>query len=92
MNDKQSLSSAIRARVLELTRARGPEKSICPSEVARSLDPDRWRDLLHEVRVVSQALVDEGLLEATQRGRVVDLPTARGPVRLRMRPVDRAGD
>jgi hypothetical protein len=92
MSAAEPRSSAIRARVLELTRARGPEKSICPSEVARSLEPDCWRDLLHEVRVVSQALVDEGLLEATQGGRVVDLPTARGPVRLRMRPADHAGD
>jgi hypothetical protein len=90
MSAEEQRRDAIRTRVLELTQTRGPDKSICPSEVARSLAPDRWRELMGEVRVVARALVEEGLLEATQGGRPVHLPTARGPVRLRMRLADRS--
>ena len=66
--------------ILRLTRARAP-RTICPSEVARSLLPagEAWRDLMPEVRRVAAGLPE---IVATQRGRPVDAATARGPIRL----------
>ena len=67
-----------------LTRAASarPGASFCPSEVARAIAQD-WRPLMDPVRQAAAALVQEGLLLATQRGVPVDPITARGPIRLR---------
>ena len=53
--------------------------SICPSEAARAVDPEGWRALLPAARRLAAA----GDVEVTQRGAVVDVATARGPVRIR---------
>lgn len=75
----------IAAQILDLCQNRGPEKTICPSEVARSLatvDLD-WRDLMDTVRQAAGRLVEEGLIEVCRKGRVVDIDKAKGPIRLR---------
>lgn len=61
-----------------LAQSRGQDKTFCPSEAARALSPDNWRELMPEVRRVAAALP----LVATQKGRPVDPLTARGPIRL----------
>lgn len=71
----------IRAKIIELVTIRGLKKTICPSEVARALSPKAWRDLMPSVRKIGAQLVKEGIILVTQRGTIVDLPTARGPVR-----------
>ena len=75
----------VRAKTLELLEQRGEDKTICPSDVARSLDPQNFRALMSSVRSVAQTLVEEERIEVTQRGEVVDIRTVRGPVRLRLR-------
>ncbi len=65
-------------RLLE-TRA---GKTICPSEVARELDPKGFRALMPAVREVAAQLRACGRLLITQRGEPVDPSTARGPIRL----------
>ena len=57
----------------------------CPSEAARALDPEGWRERMDDVRAAAAAMADRGELDVTQRGEVVDVRTARGPVRLRPR-------
>lgn len=49
--------------------------------MARGLSPKAWRDLMPAVRKVGAQLVQEGLILVTQRGTIVDLATARGPIR-----------
>ncbi|APX13829.1 hypothetical protein BWR18_10835 [Tateyamaria omphalii] len=71
----------MRAAILEAVHARGAGKTICPSEVARALADD-WRPLMGEVRRVAECLAAEGALVVMQKGRVVDVAQARGPVRL----------
>ena len=71
----------IAAALMSLARARGADKSFCPSEAARALAHD-WRALMPEVRRVAAALP----LRATQKGRPVDPATARGPIRLSLAP------
>lgn len=64
--------------------------TICPSEAARAVDPDGWRELMPAARAAAGRLAAAGDVEVTQRGEVVDVATARGPVRIRRtRSVDR---
>ena len=71
--------------VLELLAARRPGATICPSDVARATGAGDWRALMDPVRAAAARLVDAGAVEVTQRGEVVDLASARGPVRIRRR-------
>jgi len=75
-------------RVLERTidvllDQRRPGTTICPSEAARAADPEGWRELMPAARAAAGRLVAAGRAEVTQRGEVVDVATARGPVRIR---------
>ena len=61
--------------------------TICPSEAARAVggeDEAAWRPLMGAAREAAGRLVDTGEVEVTQRGEVVDLRNARGPVRVRL--------
>ena len=78
---------AIAAEILRQTTERGPDKSICPSEVARALAPedDAWRRLMGAVRATAIRLAREGQVEVLRKGKPVD-PAAeiRGVIRLRI--------
>ncbi|MEJ7728008.1 MAG: DUF3253 domain-containing protein [Polyangiaceae bacterium] len=75
---------AIEAAVLELLQARDAASSACPSEVARALDARAWRRLMPAVRAAAAHLAERGAIVVLQRGQVVDIGAARGPVRLRL--------
>jgi len=75
----------IEAAVMAAVRARGPGRTVCPSEPARALAED-WRPLLPQVRAVAARLVGQGALVATQKGAPVDPLAARGPIRLGLPP------
>jgi hypothetical protein len=64
---------------------RRPGTTICPSEAARAVDPEGWRELMPAARAAAGRLAAAGQVEVTQRGEVVDVATARGPVRVRRR-------
>ncbi len=70
-------------RIDELLAARARTSSICPSEVARSIAPDDWRDLMEPARRAARRMVARGEVEITQGGSVVDPSTAKGPIRIR---------
>ena len=67
---------AIRDAILAQTEARGATKSICPSEVARALEPEDWQKLMPR----------EARIDIPRKGKPVD-PEAeiRGVIRLRIR-------
>ncbi|MEM6373468.1 MAG: DUF3253 domain-containing protein [Pseudomonadota bacterium] len=67
--------------ILRAVHTRGAGKTICPSEVARALSDD-WRTLMPTVRTVAQTLARTGQIAVTQKGKVVDAHSARGPIRL----------
>ncbi len=73
----------LEAVIGRLLDARAGDASICPSEAARAVDPEGWRDLLEPARRAARRLVAAGELEIVQGGRVVDPSTARGAIRLR---------
>ena len=74
----------LRTVILELLERRGPGKTICPSDAARALAGRDFRPLMDAARAAA-GLVADGEIEITQRGQVVDIAHARGPVRLRRR-------
>lgn len=78
--------ATIAAVILDLVRSRGAGKTVCPSEVARRLDPDAWRARMPAVRTAAARLREAGLLVVTQRGRPVDPLAAKGPIRLGLPP------
>lgn len=71
--------------MVELLSARAAGASICPSEAARRVDPEGWKDRMEDARRAARRLVAGGVVEITQGGRVVDPSTARGPIRVRLR-------
>ena len=78
---------ALREAILAIATARGPEKSLCPSEAARAVAPADWRPLMSRIRREAIALAREGRIDILRKGRPVD-PAAeiRGVIRLRIRP------
>ena len=82
----ESVNQRLRTTILELARERGPDKTICPSDAARAIGGDGWRDLMDDVRDVARALAREGLVDVTQKGDALDPDaTWRGPIRIRIR-------
>jgi hypothetical protein len=78
---------AIRDAILAQTAARGPEKSICPSEVARALEPEDWQRLMPRIRREAALLAREGRIDVLRKGKPVDPEQEiRGVIRLRARP------
>ena len=80
---------AIAAEILRQTAARGADKSICPSEVARALAPEEeaWRRLLGPVRAAAIRLAREGRIEVLRKGKPADpAGEIRGVIRLRASP------
>jgi hypothetical protein len=73
--------------ILRLLEARAPRRTICPSEAARDVagSDEDWRDLMEPARGAAGRLADAGEVEVTQGGEVVDVATARGPIRVRRR-------
>lgn len=76
----------VRATTLALAGHRGPDRTICPSDVARTVGGGSWRALMEPVREVVRDLARSGEVEVLQRGEVLD-PTRgwRGPIRIRRR-------
>lgn len=75
----ERLTTAIR----ELLAERAASSSICPSDAARRVGGDEWRDLMEPARRAARRLVADGEVEITQGGAVVDPSTAKGPIRIR---------
>jgi hypothetical protein len=77
------VDTALEAAILTLLGERARSATICPSEAARSVDPDRWQALMEPARCAARRLVAGGEVEITQGGRVVDPSSCKGPIRIR---------
>jgi hypothetical protein len=72
--------------ILSLLEDRAPSSTICPSDAARAVGTaDSWRSLMDPARDAARRLVEAGEVVITQGGEVVDLDSARGPIRIRRR-------
>ena len=72
----------IEAEILAQTLARGFEKSICPSEVARGL-AEEWRPLMGVVRKAAVRMAQAGQIEILRKGKPIDPAETHGVIRLR---------
>jgi hypothetical protein len=78
-----TVEQQLEATILELLAARAATSTICPSDAARAVGDDNWRDLMEPARRAARRLVEAGEVQITQGGSVVDPATARGPIRIR---------
>jgi len=70
--------------IVELLQQRGRGKTICPSEAARFVAPDNFRQLMQRARNAARRLEAAGRLVITQNGKPFDSSRARGPIRLKL--------
>jgi hypothetical protein len=81
-----SVATRLRAAILALARHRGPTASICPSDAARAIGGDGWRELTAQSRTIAFDLARDGDVEITQHGNVIDADAPpRGAIRIRTR-------
>jgi hypothetical protein len=81
-------AARVDATVLALSTHRSPDKTICPSDAARTIGGDDWRGLMPLVRERLRALAQQGLIDVLQRGEPVNANDVwRGPIRARRRSV-----
>lgn len=74
--------------ILDVLAARGPQKSICPTDAARALagnPPDEsWRRSLAPVKLAAQRLARAGKIEVLRKGKPIDPEVLHGVIRLRL--------
>lgn len=78
------MSDPIEAEIFNQLARREAGKSICPSEVAKSLQPEQWQRMMGKVRGVAVGLAREGRLVITKKGKAVDPNAFKGVIRLRL--------
>jgi hypothetical protein len=82
----KDIDTELERTILSLLDDRAPTSTICPSDAARAVGTaDGWRSLMDPARDAARRLVEAGEVVITQGGEVVDLDTARGPIRIRRR-------
>ena len=74
--------AALETAIRDLLAQRAVDATLCPSEAARAVGGDAWRDLMQPARNAAGRLTDRGETVVTQGGRVVDPATATGPIRI----------
>jgi hypothetical protein len=81
---RDAVRSSIERLIVSLLDERADTFSICPSDVARALNPVAWRALMPTIRAIAADLAKAGVINITQ-GDAIVAPTGgwRGPVRLR---------
>ena len=78
MSAPKDAGAELERTILSLLDQRAPTSTICPSDAARAVGtPDSWRSLMEPAREAAARLVEAG--------EVVDLATAKGPIRIRRR-------
>lgn len=79
------IDKKIQDTIIEKLLMRDPGKTICPSEVARALFPENWREEMEHVRSNAKELVKAGKIVITQSGTIVDPDNFKGAIRLRLK-------
>lgn len=77
----------LKSVIISLTKNRGADKTICPSEAARDFaDGDNWRQYMDPVRQATIELNGKNIIQIEQDGARLDVTKAqqiKGPIRLR---------
>ncbi|WP_125256508.1 DUF3253 domain-containing protein [Brevundimonas fluminis] len=78
------MSDPIEAEIFDQLAKRDPGKSICPSEVAKAIAPERWQREMGKVRAVATGLARQGRLVITKKGKPVNPEAFKGVIRLKL--------
>jgi hypothetical protein len=79
----QDTLSRLQQGILAALSSRSIKATLCPSEVARRMDPQHWRALMPLVREAARSLAREGRVVVSQRGVALSPESIwRGPVRI----------
>lgn len=90
-----ALDGVLKTRLVEKLASREHPKTLCPSEVARSLSADElhrcnvleWREIMDPLRKIVYDMREAGELEVLQRGEVLGSEVGqghvKGPIRIR---------
>ena len=73
--------------ILTMAAQRAPDKTVCPSEIARELFPADWRKHMQEIRDAAIELQKQGKVTITQKGRPVDTGNIKGPVCIKLNKI-----
>jgi hypothetical protein len=73
----------LRSTILALAEHRAPDGTTCPSDAARAIGGESWRELMDLTREVTAGLVAAGEVDVLQKDEVVDPSTTKGPIRIR---------
>jgi hypothetical protein len=81
------VTDATAAAILAAVVARGADKSICPSEVARAIAApgEDFRRHMHAVREAARHLARSGRIEILRKGKPQDPDDFKGVIRLRIK-------
>ncbi|MGE4482378.1 DUF3253 domain-containing protein [Acidocella sp.] len=78
--------------ILDTLAARGPDKSICPTEAAKALAghprDESWRRSLAAVKLAAQRLARAGTIEILRKGKPVNPDVLHGVIRLRLKTLE----
>ncbi|MEB0260599.1 MULTISPECIES: DUF3253 domain-containing protein [unclassified Mucilaginibacter] len=77
-------NNSITQTILTMATERGPDKTVCPSEVARALFPTNWRKHMQDLRDAAIELQKGGKVTITQKGKPVDVRHIKGPIRIKI--------
>jgi len=81
----QGRRARVEAAILALVGHRAPRSSICPSDAARAVGGDSWRDLMPVARDAARDLALAGDVVVTQGDQVLDPAEEwHGPIRIRL--------
>jgi hypothetical protein len=78
------MSAQVETAIFDLLAKVPAGKSISPEEVARAVEPERWRRLLGHVRTVAVGLAKQDRLVITRHGKPADPADFRGVYRLKL--------
>jgi hypothetical protein len=75
--------NSIPQTILTMAAERAPDKTVCPSEIARALFPTNWRKHMQDIRDAAVELQKDGKITMTQKGQPVDDGNIKGPIRIK---------
>jgi hypothetical protein len=78
------MSAQVETAIFDLLAKAPAGKSISPEDVARAVEPERWRRLLGHVRTTAVGLAKENRLVITRHGKPADPEDFRGVYRLKL--------
>lgn len=82
---RRPVDAELEDAIMRLLDERRAGATICPSEAARAVGVDEWRELMEPARAAARRLHAADRVLITQQGRPVDPSRAKGPIRIRLR-------